>query len=228
MESINRLDLNIDGVSTASGGDYGKVKIDGVGTVEGDVIAEIFDSNGITKVRGNLRTGEMDSDGIIKIYGHLSAGYSVVDGNLKVIGSVKAERFKVNGVLNVGEDCEIEDLDMEGAFDVQGLLNVGKMNVRLHGKGKVKEIGGENIQVRRVRRSVWGKMVTWMLPKFSPELHTASIEGDDIDLEYTLADVVRGNRVVIGKGCNIGTVEYRTELKVYPGAKIGKEVKTGG
>ncbi|RKP56089.1 hypothetical protein D7Z26_05405 [Cohnella endophytica] len=221
-------DLIINGVSNAGGGEYSSVKVDGVGTVNGDVSAVTFDANGVTKVRGNLVAEEIDCDGIMKVKGDLIAGRSVVDGNIKIEGAVKGDRLSVNGILNVGKECELETLEMEGAFNIGGFLNAGQLNVRLHGKGRAQDIGVESIKVRQASKSKWNILWRWMLPRFSPELETNSIEGDEIDLEYTEANVVRGSRVFIGKGCVIGTVEYRTELKVHPGAKIGKEVKTGG
>jgi len=228
MERSLKPDLVVNGVSAASGGDYGKARIDGVGTVEGDLRADEFDCNGMTKIRGNLVAYEADIDGMCTIYGNLAAGKARIDGNARVKGSVKADRLAVNGLFNVHGDCESEDLQVEGAFEVKGMLNAGKLNVVLQGMGKAREIGGESIRVRQRRRGAWSRLVTWVLPRFSPELRAELVEGDDIDLEYTEAEVVRGNRVVIGKGCTIGLVEYRMELIVHPGAKIGKEAKTGG
>ncbi|MFC4303761.1 hypothetical protein [Cohnella boryungensis] len=228
MENAMKPDLIINGMSAAGGGTYGKVRIDGAGTVEGDISSDTFDSNGMTKIRGSLLTDELDGDGILTVEGNLAAGNSLMDGNMKIRGSLKADSFAVNGVLSVKGDCEIESFRMEGAFDVKGLLNAGTADIKLHGKGNVREIGVESIQVRRKSKSPWGKLLNWMLPRFSSELHAKVIEGDDIDLEYTEADVVRGNRIVIGRGCKIELVEYRTELKAHPSAIIGKEVRTGG
>jgi len=221
-------DLIINGVSSAGGGEYGKVNIDGVGTIEGDIRTELFNTNGVTKIRGNLFAEDVDSDGILKIDGWMSVGKTIVDGHMKVAGSMKGEQFRLNGVMNIGGDFEVESLNLEGAFDISGLLNAGSIHMKLQGAGRVKEIGVEFIQVRQASRSVWSKLWQWMLPRFNPELHAGTIEGDDIDLEYTHADVVRGNRIVIGKGCSIGRVEYRTELNVHSHARIREEVKTGG
>ncbi|BBI35173.1 polymer-forming cytoskeletal protein [Cohnella abietis] len=228
MEAIAKQDLSINGVSSAGGGAYGAVKIDGIGKIEGSISSMIFNTNGIAKIRGDLLTEELDVDGIIKIEGQLSAGKSTVDGHMKVKGSLRGEQLKLNGMLNVEGDCEVERLEMEGSFDVKGLLNAGRMNIKLLGKGKAHEIGVEFIQVRRAPKSVWSSLWRWMLPQFTTELHVTTIEGDDIDLEYTKADIVRGNRIVIGKGCTIGKVEYRSELKVHQGAKVLAEVRTGG
>jgi cytoskeletal protein CcmA (bactofilin family) len=229
MEQQSRKpDLNINGISNAAGGEYGKVNIDGIGTIEGNLSAMEFDVNGITKVRGSLLVDELDCDGILKVEGQLSAGKSVIDGRLKVLGSMRGENCRLNGTLNVSGDCELESFDAEGAFDISGLLNAGRMTVKLQNRGIAREIGVEYMQVRQARKNMWSKLWRWMLPKFTPELQVATIEGDDIDLEYTVADIVRGNRVVIGKGCVIERVEYQLELKVSPGAKVQQEVRTGG
>ncbi|RED57253.1 hypothetical protein [Cohnella lupini] len=227
MESTVKPNLLISGVSDAGGGDYEKVKIDGVGTIKGSIAAVNFDTNGMTKVLGDLRANIMDCDGMIKVDGHLTAGKSVVDGTLKVKGSLKAESLAVNGFLRIDGDCESEVLDLEGSFEVQGLLNAGRLNAVLQWKGEAREIGVEFIKVRRTSKASWNKLWRWIMPKAVPGLKASVIEGDDIDLEYTEADIVRGNRIRIGKGCKIGLVEYRTELNAVSGAKIGKEVKTG-
>ncbi|MFC5402996.1 hypothetical protein [Cohnella soli] len=219
--------LVINGVSTASGGNYGEVKIDGVGTVEGNVSAEFIDANGMTKIRGSLMANQLDFDGMVRVDGDIIAKNSVIDGYVTVKGSIKAEQFAINGVLNVTGECEFESLEATGAFDFKGFVNAGNMNVLLQGRGKATDIGVESITVRKIKRSAWSKLWTWAVPKFIPELHVGSIEGDNVDIEYTEAEVVRGNRVYIGKGCRVGLVEYRTELKKHPQAKIGKEAKSG-
>ena len=38
------------------------------------------------------------------------------------------------------------------------------------------------------------------------------IEGDNIHLENTICDIVRGDNITIGKGCTIGTIEYSNKL----------------
>ena len=57
------------------------------------------------------------------------------------------------------------------------------------------------------------------------ELTASSIEGDEIELEDTTADVVRGKRVVIGPGCHIKTVEYIDTLDVHEDAEVEKKTK---
>lgn len=40
-------------------------------------------------------------------------------------------------------------------------------------------------------------MLSGIIPKLRSELRARTIEGDFIDLEYTIADVIRGNIVIV-------------------------------
>lgn len=74
---------------------------------------------------------------------------------------------------------------------------------------------------------LWNKLASSFIPKLKPELIAKMIEGDVLDLEYTNAEVVSGGVVKIGPGCNIGRVEYLSELTVHPDATVGKVEKYG-
>lgn len=228
MEQQRRLpDLIINGVSSASGGQYDTVSIDGVGKVEGDLLSRTFKANGHIKVNGSMRTDSVNCDGKLAVAGNLQAAEIVVNGLNSIAGSVSADRLLLNGWLTVKGECEIERFEAEGGFEVAGLLSAGTLDVRLQGRCAAKEIGVESVRVRRSAKRVWNTVWRWLFPKLVPELRAGTIEGDDIDLEYTSADVVRGNKIVIGKGCSIGRVEYRSELTVLSGAKVDTEVKAG-
>ena len=85
-----------------------------------------------------------------------------------------------------------------------------------------KEIGGETIVVRKSDvSSPIGRLVKGLIfPK--DLLIAATIEGDEVRLEYTKADVVRGTNVSLGPGCEIGLVEYTGELNRHEDAVVGQ------
>ncbi len=228
MEHKGLPDLSVNGVSDAVGGKYGNVRIDGVIKVVGDIEAQSFKLNGVVRTTGSVKSESFECDGTLKVAGSLSAGSMLMNGLVNVEGALSGERLLLNGLLTIKGDCEFEHVEGEGGFDVDGLLNAGSINLKLQGRGKAREIGVESLHIRQGTKSLWSKVWKWLFPKFSPELRAGVIEGDDIDVEYTKADVIRGNRVVIGKGSVIGRVEYKSELKVLPGATIGERVKTGG
>lgn len=229
MNDNQRLpDLVVNGISNASGGKYGNVKIEGVGKVHGDVEGETFKVNGVIRINGGVKAEAFESDGKLTIAGPLHAGRMRFNGMTDVAGGVAGELMELNGMLTVKGDCECERLEGEGGFAISGLLSAGTLQVRLHGRGSAREIGVESMVVRQGAKGVWIKLWSWLFPKYNPELSAITIEGDDIDVEHTNAQVVRGNRIVIGKGCAIGRVEYKDELIVHPGATIRERVKTGG
>jgi cytoskeletal protein CcmA (bactofilin family) len=93
----------------------------------------------------------------------------------------------------------------------------------MFGKCLAKEIGGEKITVRK--NGLAFRLSQFLKSLFNQEerLETDTIEGDEIDLEFTTAKAVRGNRVVIGRGCDIGTVEYKTEFRLEKDGKVGEK-----
>ncbi|QWU14549.1 hypothetical protein SAMN04487895_106314 [Paenibacillus sophorae] len=220
-------DLIINGVGSAAGGTYDKVLIDGVGKVEGSLTARIFKANGQIRVKGELETVEMEVNGIMNLEGPLRVNTMKLDGILHVDGGVTGENCALNGLMTAKGDCELEEFRGVGGFTIEGLLNAGRMDIRLAGAGQAHEIGVETLKVRQGDKSLWNRLLGGIIPKLKSELTAKVIEGDDLDLEYTNADVVRGNYVIIGVGCSVELVEYRTGLTVHPGARIGKEVKTG-
>lgn len=129
-------DLEINGVANAGGGRYRNVKIDGVGSVTGDVKAVDFRLNGVITLKGVLEAGHLDADGKLKVEGSLAAGRAELDGLVDVMGTVKGEDLSLNGLMNVRGDCALERLQAEGGFQIDGLLNAGSIQLTLHGRSK--------------------------------------------------------------------------------------------
>ncbi|HRU22306.1 MAG TPA: hypothetical protein P5113_06475, partial [Candidatus Bipolaricaulis sp.] len=89
------------------------------------------------------------------------------------------------------------------------------------------EIGGENIDIRASSGFNFGISLSRGL-RFGVGIGTLTvgeIEGDQVHLEATTADVVRGKIVHIGPGCRIGRVEYTESLDVHPEAEVREKIK---
>lgn len=227
MEKVQLPDLIISGVSDGAGGSYDSISIDGVGKVIGPLVARIFKGNGHIRLRSDLTAGEMECNGTMNVKGYLQVGEMKVDGMLNIGENLRGESCTLNGLMSIKGNCEFEDFAGGGAFTVGGLLSAGHMNFELHGQGKANEIGVESLIIRQANKGAWSKLWGGIIPKFRSELSARTIEGDYIDLESTTADIVRGNVVIIGQGCSIGRVEYRSQLTIHPGARVGKEEKIG-
>ncbi|MEK3905462.1 hypothetical protein [Paenibacillus sp. FSL R7-0179] len=227
MEKNELPDLVMDGVNTAAGGRYHKVNINGVSKINGALQAHTYSCDGVMKQKGDLAADELEMNGTLNLKGNLQVGEMKLNGVVNGEGSLRGERCVIDGMLKLKGDCELEELTGEGVFTVGGLLSAGRIEFGLHGQSEAGEIGVESLVIRKKGNTAWGRLLGGMIPKLKIGLRAKLIEGDMLDLEYTSADVVRGGTVIIGQGCSISRVEYRTGLTVHPGAQVGKEEKLG-
>ncbi|WP_019005623.1 hypothetical protein [Cohnella laeviribosi] len=221
--AASRPNLRLVGTTESNGGEFGNVKIVGECRLNGDTKAETFKCTGSALIKGSLHSRSVKLTGDLRVDGEMRTGRSAITGEVNVSGNVTGERFRLVGQLAVEGDCELETLEGGGGFRIGGLLSADRLDWRLHGPCEAREIGGGAIAVKRSRIV---KLKDLLLPSAYAGLTAASIEGDVVELEHTRADAVRGNRVVIGPGCEIGVVEYRHSLSVAKGAKVGQQIKT--
>jgi cytoskeletal protein CcmA (bactofilin family) len=219
MEQKNKTDLRINGLGSSSGGSFNMVQINGKGDVNGDLECNELEINGLGSIHGNVRVERFRVSGKSNIVGDVSGNKILVDGITEIDGRVKMEQVENRGMFKVSKDCASEVFDSQGGFVIGGLLNAGKIDITVYATCKVKEIGGEQVNVRFGRGFELGlgvrKFINSIFPSwpFNPVLLTDTVEGDDIYLEHTTAKVVRGANVRIGEGCQIDLVEYRNKFE---------------
>ncbi|HET7578133.1 MAG TPA: polymer-forming cytoskeletal protein [Bacillales bacterium] len=231
-------DLMINGVGRTAGGEFDKVTVNGRGTVDGnldcqelecngrgamngDIRAKRFEIHGNAVIKGNVDARELSISGNARIHGDTAVKDVQISGNGTIKGHFRGEKLKINGKLKVGEDCEAERFEADGQFKIGGLLNADEVEIRLYGESEVKEIGGQTV---RIQQKIFG-LIKILKTLFPVKLTVGTIEGDDVDLESTKAEVVRGNNVRIGPGCEIDLVEYHTELQQDKKAKVKEKRK---
>ncbi|MFQ5794394.1 MAG: polymer-forming cytoskeletal protein [Candidatus Bipolaricaulia bacterium] len=229
----------ISGAGKLTGGVYEQVKIAGAGRVEGDLEADTVIVSGAGKIEGSVKAKELRTSGSCRVSGDVEAQSFKMAGAGHVEGKVRANQFKssgsqkigrdlkgeqihIAGSFNVGGDVEADQFQAKGAFRIAGLLNADRIEIDLGGHSSVREIGGSKITVRR---GAFGSLFPW--GRGSGRLKVESIEGDEIHLEATRAQIVRGNRVTVGEGCEIETVEYSESLKVDTAATVRNRAKVG-
>lgn len=244
MEREIREDLKITGVGNAAGGSYNKVKITGNGQVNGDVDCVSFSSAGNAKVNGGVKATSFTVRGSSRIDGNLEADRITIQGDVSLSGNAVVREahisgtmtvknklvcdvLKLRGAVNIEGDCEVETLNTIGSFNIDGLLNVGRMDLNVRWPSQAKEIGGERIIVKKSNIALNLLQHVAALFKVIPGacLTVQSIEGDDIELEYTIAKVVRGNNVKIGRGCEIERVEYRNQFHQEQDAVVNNHIR---
>ncbi|KUO96398.1 hypothetical protein ATW55_00690 [Ferroacidibacillus organovorans] len=99
-----------------------------------------------------------------------------------------------------------------GTLKVSGFLNSENVTINLYGPSRVSEIGAGILRIEKeADRSILSRFKT---------ISAKTIQGDEIYLEYTKANIVRGNRVFIGVRGHIDLVEYRTEFEQHKKAQL--------
>jgi cytoskeletal protein CcmA (bactofilin family) len=227
----SKQNLVINGSGSYGGGAYHKVNIRGEGTITADFECEAFKTFGTSealknvkavqyevfgesKVRGDLSCESVKIFGTTEVGGHANIGMAKIFGTLEVGEGFSGEEANIKGSLSVKGDTEFETFKSTGSFEISGLLNVGTMEVSLrYDKSSAREIGGERIIVKK-------KSSILPFNKGEGMLVARLIEADEVFLENTKADMVRGKKVQIGAGCEIGVVEYTESIKVDPDATV--------
>lgn len=115
---------------------------------------------------------------------------------------------------------------------IEDLLNSENIDIKIGGFCYVKEIGCEKILVRIGKLSnAFSRIIQFFYTSISGKnlrnnkLVAQSIEGNDVNLEHTEVEIIRGKSVRIGQGCVVGKVEYSDSISIDPDAKVKETVK---
>ncbi|WP_433707475.1 hypothetical protein [Paenibacillus illinoisensis] len=213
--SDKKNDISIIGEGSSAGGVYGKVKVVGDSSFNHNLYCDQFKCTGTSVIYGSLESDD------IKITGTLTLTERAVGAEDESGSGVsglhaKAEKMKVVGEFHLPGDCQAENLKLNGRFTVGGMLTAEQMTLKIMGPSEAREIGGSIISVKTGR----GKLLEGLFSSNQSILKANMIEGDDIELENTVAEVVRGDKIKIGPGCRIGTVEYRSSLQIHSQSEV--------
>ena len=246
------IDMKISGSSSMPGGEYGRVSISGAGKVQGSLKCEEMHCSGASNVQGDVdcagelctsgagsvRCGSLTSSGSLSAQTVQVEGLASVSGSLRTeqaftadelrasgsleAGSVHCRAHRSSGACRVSGDVEAETAVLSGAVEIGGLLNAETVEISANRAVHISAIGGGTIRVlQKDTATVLGIFHT------SPGCaRIGSIEGDNIELEYVEAEIVRGKYVRIGHGCRIGTVEYGENLEAEHGT-VRQSTQTG-
>jgi len=232
--------LKITGNSTAKGGEYDQVKIVGEAVIDGDVSCKQLRCTGNLNLLGGVNvihmgvtgngifSGRVEADsvkvtGAIVIQGNAKLKKIHGSGELEIHKNLQCEHLGLWGHLIVKGNCEAGEFTAKGMFNIDGLLNAGKLDIKLYRDSQIGEIGGEQIRIKR------GGLLNPLNLFFKPNVHagltTTLIEGDHIEIWHTKAHIVRGNHVIIGSGCEIDLVEYKGKYEQSKDAVVKQKLK---
>jgi cytoskeletal protein CcmA (bactofilin family) len=186
--------------------------IKGACKVDGNVTTMLLKIGGSMKVTGNVRAELIRAKGAFKVGGDVFANNLRVAGATKVTGKIESsEEIFVQGVLKCESDIKAARFNLQGAVDVAGTLTSKEFAAELSGRSAIKILESDKIVVKIRNKSN------------DSELIAKKIIGSEILLEGTVAERVEGNRVTLGRGCQISEVKAK-ELDVHRDSKVGKRI----
>lgn len=237
---MEKRDLRISGASVATGGEYRDVKVSGASkitsdiscetmsisgaiTVEGNVDATSCKISGACKVRGYVRSDEMKISGGSAIGDFLEGNEISLSGGIKVHGDIRSNHLKLSGEITVDGNMECEEFYLSGAITSKGTVNCEKCELKIVSSSSLGELVGSEIVVKEGLST--GGLLKNLFGGGNGQLRVDLVEGDDIYLENTTAEMVRGAKVTLGPGCKIKKVEYSEKLEVHQAAKVEERIE---
>lgn len=205
----------------------GEFKISGSGSIMGSLNCTDGKISGSGKIASNVNAGSFKISGSGKIEGDFRGKEFIISGSGTVLGGVYGENIKVSGSTIVEKNMEGELVELSGSFRVGGMINAGELYIHVGGDCFVEEIGSTKVIVSEKLINTNG-IFGWIAKTFGNSygyLTVRTIEADEIQLENTIAEVIRGENITIGNGCRIKLVEYSGELKVEGDAVIEEKRK---
>lgn len=227
-----------------------QIQVDGAGTFRRDVNAEEMRINGICSIEGMVHFNRFKIHGSCDVKGSGVLEELTNKGKCSFDGNVRSDKIESVGKLVVNGEVEAEEFTSKGGFEIKGLLNAQLIDIRIGWDCYAEEIGGEEIRVKHEplhllskanefvnnlpflknsgKNKTWFGISSdwnWLNSHLSKTLKAKTIEGTTVNLEYTHAEVVRGNHVTIGPGCEIEKVEYTDSLEVSPEATVTEKIK---
>ena len=181
----------------------------GSGRVNGDLDAETAKVAGSCTFEGNVKAQEFHSAGSAKVAGRLQGEEIHASGALSVGGDLEGQEVHARGSLNVGGKVTAEEFHLSGGAKINGPLEAKEVFIELGGDVTVPSIHAEEIDVRRPGGFFRGRY----------GLYADRIEGGEVYLECTTANVVAGDEVRIGPHCRIGRVHAR-DLMVHESSEV--------
>jgi len=228
------------GASVATGGEYRDVKVSGASKITSDISCETMSISGAITVEGNVDATSCKISGACKVRGYvrseeikISGGSSIGDflegneislsGGIKVHGNIRSNHLKLSGEIGVEGDMECEEFYLSGAITSKGTVNCEKCELKIASNSSLGELVGSEIIVKEGLSS--GGLLKSLFGGGNGQLKVTLVEGDDIYLENTTAEVVRGAKVTLGPGCKVKKVEYSEKLEVHQQAKVEEKIE---
>jgi len=205
----------------------------------GSIKAEIVKIAGSLEVKNDLEAENVSVTGSLFVGNNLTVNNLFkIAGSANIKGNVKGGRVKIAGKLKA-TDVECDYFRSSGKVILRK-LKADEVFIELHSSTcHINVIEGNDIEVRLQEEDeedtvtrIISRALSILFECFSLEtlekegkLYSSKIKGKNIYLENTVCELVEGDFVEIGPGCEIDKVVYKYELIGHPESRVKESVK---
>lgn len=228
--------IYIDGIGGFDGGEYGDIRIDGIGKCRGSVKSDSLLVDGAFHCKGNIDTGFFECSGSTDIWGDLSADRIEIDGMMNIHGCnrIEANSICCEGAINISgpimTDIIIKRADINGALSVRGNGKIEGDEIYCDGAVHIDgQISADIVSIDGIvtaREIVGDKITIDSFGKPSPVFGACSIidtvEATSVELSGVTARTVNGSNIVIGPGCRISSIDCNGTIRIDRSSIVNK------
>lgn len=244
--------IHFRGIGNVKSGKYEDVIIDGIAKIKGAICSNSICINSKSTIKGSVTTGSTIVNGACNIKGDISSNLLNNSGYLKVKGKsickditnhgkysttseIKSEVFTSDGVVKSRSDIEVQKFIANGPIIIKGMLQADTADITVKGVGFINQIKAKIVHTGKLRDvrlrpsvDILARLVLAPLSGIKITLNRINInmiEGTLVDISFTNAELIRGEKVTIGPGCRVNRVEYAKSIEVSEDSYIGKKIK---
>lgn len=186
-----------------------KIKVKGYAKYDRDISPDTFTSLGQCSLK-SIRTNEFRNSGTCAVNGCCTTSVMTNFGSA-ALNRLVADQVRSSGSLRVEKDVSAGTFQAKGHVTIKEELAAKLIRLTMTSNSHIGKIcEAKEITVRSHAISTVN-----FLGIGRKTLKSTRIEGEVVCLEYTIADVVIGDTVLIGKGCKIKEVHYTKTLDVH-------------
>ncbi|WP_284141799.1 hypothetical protein [Virgibacillus sp. LDC-1] len=197
--------------------DYESYNIRGSVSFHQEIHTKKISTHGHSSFHFDVKADSFKNSGSCVLKEHCSIKEIINKGNLK-INSGETTNLISTGNLTVEQIIQSEKMNLIGIVQAKE-INSKKFQLKLSGKSVIERLIADEIFVEK------GKVTFPLLRK---KLICNYIKGENLRLSYTDAEVVEGETVVVGEGCNIKTLSYTKNYTVSSNSKVQHIIRREG
>lgn len=191
-----------------------KIKVKGYAKYDSDISTDTFTSIGQC-ILPSIHTNEFRNSGACKVKGSCTTTLMTNTGSA-TLNSLVADQVDSSGSLRVETHVTSRTFHAKGHVTIKGELEAQFITLLMTSASHISNIkGAKEITVRSHAISYIN-----FFGIGKKTLRSERIEGRVIRLEHTVADLVIGECVYIGKGCEIKEIRYAKTLDIHPDSTV--------